>query len=315
MSSETIFGAVNMLALAGWAALVLGWRWPLWSQRIAGLAVPVLLAVAYAGLVLAFWSRAPGGFGSLARGDGALHHAGDRAGGVDPLSRLRPSHRCVGGEDGAAGGDRVPAGAALPGADVPLRTGGVPGFSVLRRRGRRAASAAEADDSARPSPTCRGAGGRRAGACSRSRSSRRRRGLPDDALADAGWRCCLDGRTHLGLDIWLKPMKFQVALAIFAFTMAVYARWLPAGTTGRRWHRIMRRAWSRRWGRRSLWISGARRSAPRRTSTRRRWGGVLRGGGGARVSLTSATLVYGVLIARNRRPGSIRRCRWGWRWG
>ena len=28
--------------------------------------VPVLLSVAYAGLVLAFWSRAPGGFGSLA---------------------------------------------------------------------------------------------------------------------------------------------------------------------------------------------------------------------------------------------------------
>jgi hypothetical protein len=66
MDSEVVFGAVNMLALAGWAALVLGWRWPVWSQRVGGLAVPLLLAVAYAGLVLAFWSRAPGGFGSLA---------------------------------------------------------------------------------------------------------------------------------------------------------------------------------------------------------------------------------------------------------
>jgi hypothetical protein len=66
MDSETVFGAVNMLALAGWAALVLGWRWPVWSQRVGGIAVPLLLAVAYAGLVLAFWSRAPGGFGSLA---------------------------------------------------------------------------------------------------------------------------------------------------------------------------------------------------------------------------------------------------------
>ena len=65
MSGETIFGAVNMLALAGWVALVVGWRLPVLSQRIAGLVVPVLLAVAYAGLVLAFWSRAPGGFGSL----------------------------------------------------------------------------------------------------------------------------------------------------------------------------------------------------------------------------------------------------------
>jgi hypothetical protein len=66
MDSEVVFGAVNMLALAGWAALVLGWRWPVWSQRVGGIAVPLLLAVAYAGLVLAFWSRAPGGFGSLA---------------------------------------------------------------------------------------------------------------------------------------------------------------------------------------------------------------------------------------------------------
>ena len=41
-----------------------GWR-PVWAERIAGLAVPVLLAIAYTGLVLAFWSRAPGGFGSL----------------------------------------------------------------------------------------------------------------------------------------------------------------------------------------------------------------------------------------------------------
>jgi hypothetical protein len=66
MDSATVFEAVNMLALAGWAALVLGWRWPVWSQRVGGLAAPLLLAVAYAGLVLAFWSRAPGGFGSLA---------------------------------------------------------------------------------------------------------------------------------------------------------------------------------------------------------------------------------------------------------
>ena len=67
MTNETIFEAVNMLALAGWAALVArlavrrsgrsgspGWRCRCCSS------------VAYAGLVLAFWSRAPGGFGSLA---------------------------------------------------------------------------------------------------------------------------------------------------------------------------------------------------------------------------------------------------------
>ena len=54
-----------MLALAGWLALVVSWRLRGWAERIAELVVPLLLAVAYTGLVLAFWSRAPGGFGSL----------------------------------------------------------------------------------------------------------------------------------------------------------------------------------------------------------------------------------------------------------
>jgi hypothetical protein len=65
MANETIFGAANMLALAGWAALVAGWRLPEATQRAVTLVVPSLLSVGYAGLVLAFWSRAPGGFGSL----------------------------------------------------------------------------------------------------------------------------------------------------------------------------------------------------------------------------------------------------------
>ncbi|HET9067177.1 MAG TPA: ABA4-like family protein [Amaricoccus sp.] len=65
MSNEAVFGAVNMLALGGWLALGLSWRLRGWAERIAELVVPLLLAVAYTGLVLAFWSRAPGGFGSL----------------------------------------------------------------------------------------------------------------------------------------------------------------------------------------------------------------------------------------------------------
>ena len=65
MSLDGAFQTVNLLALLGWGALLLSWRAPIWAERIAGLAVPALLATAYTGLVLAFWSRAPGGFGSL----------------------------------------------------------------------------------------------------------------------------------------------------------------------------------------------------------------------------------------------------------
>jgi hypothetical protein len=65
MPNDTVFQVVNMLALAGWLVLALAWLVPVWAERIAGLLVPVLLSVAYVGLVLAFWTRAPGGFGSL----------------------------------------------------------------------------------------------------------------------------------------------------------------------------------------------------------------------------------------------------------
>ena len=66
MTSDAMFAAANMLALAG-----LGWRCSLgWRCRSGRSGSPgwrcrLLLSVAYAGLVLAFWSRAPGGFGSL----------------------------------------------------------------------------------------------------------------------------------------------------------------------------------------------------------------------------------------------------------
>jgi hypothetical protein len=47
----------------------------------------------------------------------------------------------------------------------------------------------------------------------------------------------LDERELLGIDIWSKPLKFQAALAIYALTLAAYARWLPSATLERRWYR------------------------------------------------------------------------------
>lgn len=66
MSPDTIFQAANALAIAGWVALLLAPVAPALADRVAATAIPLLLAVAYAGIVLAFWSRATGGFGSLA---------------------------------------------------------------------------------------------------------------------------------------------------------------------------------------------------------------------------------------------------------
>lgn len=62
MDPEFLFTIANPLALVGWAALALA---PLAPHRAAGLAIPTVLGVGYAALILAFWSGAPGGFDSL----------------------------------------------------------------------------------------------------------------------------------------------------------------------------------------------------------------------------------------------------------
>jgi hypothetical protein len=66
LSPESVFAAANTTALAGWIALLTMPRFPRFAEAIAGVAIPLLLSTAYAGIVLAFWSRAEGGFGSLA---------------------------------------------------------------------------------------------------------------------------------------------------------------------------------------------------------------------------------------------------------
>jgi len=65
MSPDQIFQLSNPLALIGWLALILSPLSPIWADRVAALAVPLLLSLAYSGLVLAHWSGAQGGFSSL----------------------------------------------------------------------------------------------------------------------------------------------------------------------------------------------------------------------------------------------------------
>ena len=64
MPLEALFSIANLAAMAGWLLLAAapGWRR---TQQIAGLLLPLALAVAYIALLAAFWGRAEGGFGSL----------------------------------------------------------------------------------------------------------------------------------------------------------------------------------------------------------------------------------------------------------
>lgn len=66
MDLETSFALSSRFALGGWLVL-LAYPWlPRLTQAVSGLAVPAILSVAYAAIVLSFWSSAEGGFTSLA---------------------------------------------------------------------------------------------------------------------------------------------------------------------------------------------------------------------------------------------------------
>ncbi len=65
MDADLIFRMANMGALAGWLALLASPFAPRFAQFFSGLAIPLLFAVAYSGLILAFWSGGQGGFDSL----------------------------------------------------------------------------------------------------------------------------------------------------------------------------------------------------------------------------------------------------------
>ena len=65
MTPDQMFQIASTAVLPGWLALALAPFAPRLTDQIAGVIVPLLLALAYTGLVLAYWSQAPGGFGSL----------------------------------------------------------------------------------------------------------------------------------------------------------------------------------------------------------------------------------------------------------
>ena len=54
-----------MTALAGWLVLLASPLFPKIADRISGLAIPLLLSLAYVGLVIAYFGAAEGGFDTL----------------------------------------------------------------------------------------------------------------------------------------------------------------------------------------------------------------------------------------------------------
>ncbi|WP_282608604.1 hypothetical protein [Pelagibius sp. Alg239-R121] len=67
----------------------------------------------------------------------------------------------------------------------------------------------------------------------------------------------IDPRLHLGENIWIKPLKFEFALAVFLLTLAAFARWLPSGMTQKIWYRLFAAAVVFSALAEMVWIGGA----------------------------------------------------------
>jgi hypothetical protein len=65
MDVDLIFRIASSVAAAGWLVLLASPFAPKVARTISGLAIPLLLAVAYSGLIMGFWSSGQGGFDSL----------------------------------------------------------------------------------------------------------------------------------------------------------------------------------------------------------------------------------------------------------
>lgn len=115
----------------------------------------------------------------------------------------------------------------------------------------------------------------------------------------------VDTRLHNGVNIWIKPVKFDVALVIYTATLVYFARWIPQVTRAKTWFKLFTAAVIASIVFEQVWIGGA---AAFGTASHFNVATPLMGlaysfAGFAAVTLTSGALVFGILIARNKETG------------
>ena len=66
MKAEQIFSIANLIAMIGWIILVIAPRWIVTRKVVLSGAIPLLLSGAYLILIILFFGKSEGGFGSLA---------------------------------------------------------------------------------------------------------------------------------------------------------------------------------------------------------------------------------------------------------
>ena len=109
----------------------------------------------------------------------------------------------------------------------------------------------------------------------------------------------IDTRTFQGINVWIKPLKFQFALAVYLATLALFAEWLPRGTAQARWYRLYAAVVVFAMAAEIVWVGGAAAlgvGSHYNTAVR----GLYPLMGFFAVVLTTASIVYGVLVWRGK---------------
>ncbi|MCB1458808.1 MAG: hypothetical protein KDJ48_06025 [Nitratireductor sp.] len=112
----------------------------------------------------------------------------------------------------------------------------------------------------------------------------------------------IDDRLFNGINIWEKPIKFEIALLVYLFTLALMARWLPGAVRKSRMYRYFSIVVCAAVVLEMVWIAGA---AANGTGSHYNQSSPVMAVlypvmGVLAVTLTSACLVYAVAIQRNR---------------
>lgn len=113
----------------------------------------------------------------------------------------------------------------------------------------------------------------------------------------------LEERTIDGTNMWLKPLKFQISLALYLFTLTLFARWAPKTLTQARWYPAYSTAVVTAIALEMAWIGGAASlgTASHFNDSSPFWMVAYAAMGVAAVVLTSASLVLGIFILRDGR--------------
>jgi hypothetical protein len=123
-------------------------------------------------------------------------------------------------------------------------------------------------------------------------------------MAPTGFAAFVDSRELLGVDIWLKPLKFEFALLIYLGTLAVFALFIPAETKARTWYLLFTSAVSVGSVLEIIWLGGASAIGAASHFNPTPVGQVLYPLAGLTATLiSSASTVYAVQIARNPSTG------------